>query len=74
MKRNLQEGNMAQPTWLAKLDLSLAQLSPSLLIFKLRMVTFRWCNHVSNNTADYSEYCCDLKITSVVPYCDQSAE
>ena len=31
-------------------------------------------NHVSNNTADCSEYCCDLKITSVVPYCDQSAE
>ena len=30
MKTNLQGDKMAQPTWLAKLDLSLAQLSPSL--------------------------------------------
>ena len=34
----------------------------------------RGCNHVSNNTADYSEYYCELWINLVVPDCDQCAE
>ena len=34
----------------------------------------RGCNHVSNNTVDYSEHYCELRINSVVPDCDQCAE
>ena len=34
----------------------------------------RQYNHVSNSTADNGEYCCELWISSVVPYCDQCAK
>ena len=34
----------------------------------------RGYNHVSNNTAVYSEYYCELRIHSVVPDCNQCAE
>ena len=34
----------------------------------------RQYDHVSNSTADYGEYCCELWRSSVVPYCDQCAK
>ena len=40
MKTYLQEDKMAYPTWLAKLDLRMAQLSPSLFNINMRMFSY----------------------------------